>query len=81
MCIVIITVDKINLLRCRALTSCHLWPVIANNISAQHTPFKLIKAADVVSHPKNPLAVIVFLPDDPRGAQEGHRRHAEELPG
>lgn len=43
----------------------------------------LIKVADIASHPnKNPLAefvIVVFLPDDPRGAAEGHRRHAEEL--
>lgn len=42
---------------------------------------RLIKVADVASHPKNPLAefVIVFPPDDLWGASEGHRHHAEKL--
>lgn len=47
--------------------------------NTQHV--RLIKAADVTSHPKNPRAefVIVLLPDDLRGAPQRHRGHAEKL--
>lgn len=47
--------------------------------NTQHV--RLIKAADVASHPKNPLAgvVIVFPPDDLRSAPQRHRGHAEKL--